>query len=80
MDDLLVVHEHAVGHWVIVADDAVDQFMHEGVGLEPEFVDGEVDDAPEEAAPGLSVWRASQASVASAIPGPAACRRRRGDA
>ena len=36
MGDALVVHEHAVGHRIVVADDRIDQLVHEGVGLEPE--------------------------------------------
>ena len=32
--DLLVVDEHAVGHRIVVADDRVDEFVDEGVGLE----------------------------------------------
>ena len=38
---LLVVHEHAVRHRIVVADDAVDEFVHEGIRLEAEGLDGE---------------------------------------
>ena len=37
--DLLVVYEHAVGHGVIVADNGIDQLVHERVRLEAEPVD-----------------------------------------
>ena len=30
-DDPLVVHEHAIGHRIVVAEDRVDQLVHEGV-------------------------------------------------
>ena len=43
MNDLLVVHEHAVRHRIVVTDDAVDEFMHEGIRLEAELLDGKVD-------------------------------------
>ena len=39
MDDLLGVHEHPVGHRVVVADDRVDELVHEGVGVEAELLD-----------------------------------------
>src|ERR1043166_8061313 len=37
--DLLVVGEHAVRHRIIVADDRVDELVHEGVRLELELLD-----------------------------------------
>ncbi len=36
--DALVVHEHAIRHRIVVADDRVDQFVHEGVGVEIELL------------------------------------------
>ena len=41
MNDLLVVHEHAVRHGIVVTDDAVDEFMHEGIRVEAELRNGE---------------------------------------
>jgi hypothetical protein len=37
-NDLLVVDEHAIGHRIVVADDRVDQFVDECVGVETEFL------------------------------------------
>ena len=34
MHDPLVVDQHAVGHRIVVADDGIDELVHEGVGLE----------------------------------------------
>ena len=38
--DLLVVHQHAVRHRIIVADDGIDELVHEGVRIEAKFLDG----------------------------------------
>ncbi len=38
VDDLLVVHQHAVRHRVVVADDRIDQLVHELVGVEAELL------------------------------------------
>jgi len=40
--DPFVVDQHAVGDRVVVADDRVDEFVNEGVGLEAELLDGEL--------------------------------------
>ena len=41
--DPLVMDEHAVGNGVVVADDRIDQLVHEGVRLELEGLDRELD-------------------------------------
>ena len=38
MDDLFVVHQHAVGHRVVVADDRIDELVDELVGIEAELL------------------------------------------
>ena len=38
VDDLFVVHQHAVGHRVVVADDRVDELVDELVGIEAELL------------------------------------------
>ena len=38
VDDLLVVHQHAVRHRVVVADDRIHQLVHELVGVEAELL------------------------------------------
>ncbi len=38
MDDLFVVHQHAVRHRVVVADDRIDQLVHELVRVEAELL------------------------------------------
>ena len=53
MDDLLVVHEHAVRHGIVVADNAVHKFMHEGIWLEAELPIAKWTIAPRKLAPGL---------------------------
>ena len=40
MNDLFVVHQHAVWHRVVVADDGIHQLVHELVGVEAELVHG----------------------------------------
>ena len=51
-DDLLVVDEHPVGHRVVVADDRVDQFVDECVGVEAELLDRPGDDPLQERSAG----------------------------
>ena len=41
--DLLVMDEHTVRHGIVVADDRVDKFVNEGIALERELRDREVD-------------------------------------
>ncbi len=38
VDDLLIVHQHAVRHRVVVADDRIHQLVHELVGVEAELL------------------------------------------
>ena len=40
VDDLLVVHEHAIGHRIVVADDRIDELVDESIGIELEFLHG----------------------------------------
>ena len=38
VNDLFVVHQHSVRHRVVIADDRIDQFVHELVGVEAELL------------------------------------------
>ena len=38
MNDLFVVHQHAVWHRVVIADDGIHQLVHELVGVEAELL------------------------------------------
>ena len=59
-DNLLGVHEHAVGHRVVVADDGVDQLPDERVRFEAEALDAEGTDLPEQGDPGTPACSSSQ--------------------
>jgi len=66
--DLLVVHQHAVRHRVVVADDRVHQLVHEPVSVEAEFLYAQGTNAPRNPAPGMSACFPSHAVNRAAMP------------
>ncbi len=68
--DLLVVHQHAVRHGVVVADDRVRQLEDELVGSKPNFFTAHGTIRCRKGAPGMSSCFASQASSRAAAPAP----------
>ena len=78
VDDLFVVHQHAVGHRVVVADDRIDQLVDELVGVEAELLHRPRHHPLQEGrARHVVVLREPGVEPRRQCPSPSACRRRR---
>jgi len=38
MHDAFVMDQHAIGHWIIVANDGIHQFMHKSIGIKTKLL------------------------------------------